>query len=194
MGLIKKIFGGSPVDEGHVGTSQFQESKAAGDPSRSRNAPRRELVQVVLRDTMRKHAIPSDWIDCRTLSVVTRDHKSGMHVQFLVRKADEQLLEYVHAFQESFWVEMNKFDTRAREWLFSVAWQFDGKATRGFSSVPAVWTDEPGNEAHDTQPPEEDAEDLESDLKALFAIRDAALTQPAGLEPPPTPARFKPKA
>ena len=74
MSLIKKIFG---ADKGASDSTQFRESKSApGGQSVGRtvseNAPRRDLVQVVLRETMRKHGIPSDWIDCRTLSVLTQ--------------------------------------------------------------------------------------------------------------------------
>ena len=108
-----------PQDE----SPQSDESDKASEHSKGRDT-RRELVQVVLRDTMRKHGIPSDWIDCRILSVQTRQLKAGMHVQFVVRQGDEQLLNYVHAFQDSFWEEILKFEPQAREWLFSVAWQF----------------------------------------------------------------------
>src|SRR5688572_29535639 len=147
MGLMKKIFGGATTGTASVpaAASQFHDSQTTVDHAKVRNAPRRELVQVVLRDTMRKHGVPSDWIDCRILSVVTRQHKAGMHVQFLVRKGDQQLLNYVHAFQESFWEEIYKFEPQAEEWLFSVAWQFYGKAVQGFAPMPGAgsWVDEP---------------------------------------------------
>ena len=89
----------------------------------------------------------------------------------------------------SFWEEILKFDPQAREWLFSVAWQFCGKVARGSAPPPdprARGRDrrsgaaDQESEAGDTQPQYEDAEDLESDLQALYAIRDAAISQPAG--------------
>ncbi|NPC54518.1 hypothetical protein [Caenimonas soli] len=184
MGLLNKIFGG-----GANGTSAADETsqsdhreKAAVDQAKAARDTRRELVQVVLRDTMRKHGVPSDWVDCRILSVKTRQHKAGMHVQFLVRQGDAQLLDYVHAFQESFWEEILKFEPQAREWLFSVAWQFYGKAVRGFAPMPSAgaWAEEAADkssDAGDTQPQYEDAEDLASDLQALYAIRDAAISR-----------------
>lgn len=205
MGLMKKIFGSASGATGAANTgagaatSQFRESEVAGGHGKSRNGPRRELVQVVLRDTMRKHGIPSDWIDCRVLSVMTRQHKSGVHVQFVVRKGDDQLLNYVHAFQESFRQEIDKFDPLADQWLFSVAWQFQGKATRGFAPMPdpTAWSDAgdtqpPGDvdAQGDTQPPEEDAEALESDLQALYA----AMSQAAELVDLPAAAPRKHKA
>jgi hypothetical protein len=194
MGLLKKLFGGrSPSEAG--GSVQFEESDNKVEGNGSGNAPRRELVHVVLRDTMRRHAIPSDWIDCRILSVVTRQNRTGMHVQFIVRQGEDRLLEYVHPFQDTFWKELEKFESRPREWLFSLTWQFDGDhgADDGAPLAAAEgWSD-------DTQPPEEDThpseigpeaaadhaadhhEELQSDLKALFAIRDAAISDPTPL-------------
>jgi hypothetical protein len=181
MGLMKKIFrradGSIAADE-----PQSDENDKEANHSKSPRDTRRELVQVILRDTMRKHSIPSDWIECRILSVQTQQ-KPGMHVQFVVRQGDEQLLDYVHAFQESFWEVVLQFEPQAREWLFSVTWQFLGKSVRGFASRPSPTAarvesravGEP--EAGDTQPQYEDEDDLASDLQALYAIRDAAISQ-----------------
>jgi hypothetical protein len=182
MGLLKKLFGGN----GGAGeaqpqpqSSQFHESETTAQHHGSRNAPRRELVQIVLRDTMRKHGIPSDWIDCRILSVVTRRKTSGMHVQFIVSKGQSRLLAFVQPFQDSFWEEIEKFEPRARDWLFSLAWQFDGTGSAVSRSMPGPndWHEDAAQPAGDTQPPDLAADDLESDLKALYAIRDAALSQ-----------------
>jgi hypothetical protein len=191
MGLLKKLLGGASggAKPGGGASSQFRESEmTAHRAARSTNAPRRELVQVVLRDTMRKHAIPSDWIDCRILTVVTRKHKAGMHVQFIVRQGEERLLPYVHAFQETFWRELEKFEARPRDWLFSLAWQFDDDRTAAQPMLGADgWDDDTQAppDAHDTQPPEEDPDELATDLQALYAIRDAALSQPAELKAQP---------
>jgi hypothetical protein len=173
MGLLKKLFGAGAAADTQPASSQFHESETTAQQKGSANAPRRELVQVALRDTMRKHGIPSDWMDCRILSVVTRKRVAGMHVQFIVSKGQTRLLEFVHSFQESFWEEIEKFEPRARDWLFSLAWQFDGPAPRPERSRPerAEWLD------GDTQPPEDPADELRSDLQALYAIRDEALKQ-----------------
>ena len=196
MGLLKKLFGGADAArETRPHSSQFHESETTAQNAGSRNAPRRELVQVVLRDTMRKHGIPSDWIDCRILSVVTRKQMSGMHVQFIVAKDQSRLLNYVHAFQDSFWLEIEKFEPHARDWLFSLAWQFDGTASPADRSLPGPgrWRNDDTQAGGDTQPPDIGADELASDLQALYAIRDAALAQaahPASAEAAP-PVRSK---
>jgi hypothetical protein len=198
MDLIKKLLGGkNSADTRPNASTQFAQSeselpdKSPEERARSRNANHRDLVRVVLRETMRRHGIPSDWMDCRTLSVMSRDQKpgAGMHVQFLVHKADQQLLPYVHAFQESFWNEILKMDPTARDWLLSVGWEFYGKAVQGFSPLPdpTAWKDEAGAPAAapqveepdtesmegDTHPPEEDPDDVASDLQALHALMSA---------------------
>jgi hypothetical protein len=186
MGLLRKIFGEkdkeAPADSGPQ-SSQFHESEATTEQG-SRNAPRRELVQLVLRDTMRLHGIPSDWIECRILSVVSRSRLAGIHVTFIVRQGEDRLLTYVHAFQHSFVRELEKFEPRARDWLFSVSWQFEGRDDPGAARMPdpAVWggavaPPPPAEAATATARPGDDDDDLEQDLKTLYAIRDAVLKQ-----------------
>jgi hypothetical protein len=102
-----------------------------------------------------------------------------MHVQFLVRKADHQLLPYVHAFQESFWEHLLRMDPMAREWLFSVGWEFYEKAVKGFSAMPEIAPMQVGGDTQapegegDTLPPDEVDDDVATDLQALQALMSA---------------------
>lgn len=173
MGLLKRLLGGRSAGSRFTGeSSPFHDSEDTTQHATPENAPRRELVQVVLRDTMRKHGIPSDWMDCRILSVSAPKGQTGMHVQFIVRQGDDRLMPFVHAFQDTFWQELEKFETNPRNWLLSVAWQFDGLGT----GVPALAAAEGWGD--DTLPPDQDPAELASDLQALYAIRDAALSEP----------------
>jgi hypothetical protein len=180
MGLLNRIFGSKDKARTGIGgptVSQLHDDETTTELS-SKNAPRRELVQVVLRDTMRKHGIPSDWIECRILSVVSTRRGSGMHIQLVVRQGDDRLITYVHAFQESFLREIEKFEPRAEEWIFSLGWQFEGKPLPDHRQMPdpATWGADKSNGAAASAQDEE----LEQDLKALFAIRDAALKANVG--------------
>lgn len=141
MQLIKKLFGRPPGAGPGPESAQFHESEQTTTESGSRNAPRRELVQVVLRDTMRRHGIPSAWIDCRILSVVNRNSRTGMHVELIVREGIDRLLTYVPAFQGSFMTEIVRFDPRVDDWLFSLSWHFPnlGEYTGTVMPDPAVW-------------------------------------------------------
>jgi hypothetical protein len=198
MGLIGRIFGNGKDREGAASppSTQFRESEPdSSDQGGSRNAPRRELVQVILRDTMRKHGIPSDWIECRMLSTVNRVGRHGLHVNFVVKKAHDRLLAYVFAFQDSFERELARFEPRAGDWLLSLGWEFQGfnaaempdpktwaqSGPAPLQELPALEPDFPKTvdpKSLDSEPPKTD-EDIQRDLEALFAIRDAALAQTA---------------
>ncbi len=57
--------------------SRFQDSGAGPEPdgAAARTAVRRELIQVTLRETMRHHGVPSDWLEvacCRSSRARTR--------------------------------------------------------------------------------------------------------------------------
>jgi len=195
MGLIDRIFKNTPpgkeekkekVGPATQSSTQFYEDDPdSADPQGGRNAPRRELVQVILRDTMRKHGIPSDWIECRILSAVTRTGRRGLHVNFVVKQAHDRLLPYVFPFQDSFEKELARFDQRCRDWLLSLGWEFNGVKVADMPD-PKSWN--PAG-ARPTGPLEPAAaqrsgtgsgeargdEGIERDLQALFAIRDAAM-------------------
>lgn len=182
MGLFKRLLGGGSSASRATGAdAPFDDSDKHSPRSSREQAPRRELVQVVLRDTMRKHGIPSDWMDCRILSVSMDKRQVGMHVQFIVRQGEDRLMPFVHAFQDTFWQELEKFEAHPRTWLLSVAWQFDGPGNTRQAAAAEGWDDDTQPPVEDTQPPQEDEQELASDLQALYAIRDAALSEPAPL-------------
>jgi len=144
---------------------------------------------------MRKHGIPSDWIECRLLSSVSRTGRHGLHVNFVVKQAHDRLLAYVFAFQDSFERELARFEPRASDWLLSLGWEFQGfnaaempdpKTWAQSGPAPLVEADwHPQNSgfgAGDDVAAQEQAksdEDVQRDLQALFAIRDAAIAQTA---------------
>jgi hypothetical protein len=192
MGLLNKIFKGpdksGPETLPPTGT-RFEESDDRDDDL-EREASRRELVKLVLRESMRRHAVPSDWIECRMLPIVTSKRKSGVHVQLIVRQGQSSLLGYIPAFQSSLMAEIEKYDPRVWDWLLSISWQFAGITSTSGGHLPGAggWTgpagaastagmplaDEP--QVEDVLDPEDT--DIAEDLKALFAIRDAALKAP----------------
>jgi len=176
MGLLNKIFGkDNPSNGAPPASSLFHESEATTEQSGSKNAPRRELVHVVLRDTMRKHGIPSDWMDCRVLTMVSRRNTTGIHVTFIVRQGHDNLLAYVYPFQDSFRGELAKYEPRYEDWLMSISWQFDGQGTAP-AALKGGWdVAAPVAAAVAAAPALLEEDDVEADLKALYAIRDAAL-------------------
>lgn len=213
MGLLKRILGGKEDSTPAVtapASLQFHEEDSTEDPA-AKSTPKRELVQVVLRDTMRKHGIPSDWIELRMLTTVNKSGRAGMHVSFVVRQAHERLLAYVFPFQDNFERDLARFEPRADDWILSIGWEFPGRVVNQKAAMPppSAWAapvaaaaaaplmplDLPGAkapaepevaaEAPAAETPEDD--DIERDLRALFAIRDAAMTD----RPPDGPTGFE---
>ncbi|WP_427912536.1 hypothetical protein ACPWT1_18165 [Ramlibacter sp. MMS24-I3-19] len=195
MGLLNKIFKGpdkaAPESEAAATGTRFEESEGHDDDdSIQREASRRELIKLVLRESMRRHAVPSDWIECRILPVVNSRRRSGVHLQLVVKQGQARLLNYIPPFQSSLMAEIEKYDPRAWDWLLSISWQFDGITSSSGGVMPgaADWTAKPSDpfapatspvpaEAPPAQEEEDDPE-IAEDLRALFAIRDAVLKSP----------------
>jgi len=99
MGLLNKIFKGpdrvAPDTVSPTGSGTRFEESDDHDESAERETSRRELVKLVLRESMRRHAVPSDWIECRMLPVVTSKRKTGVHVQLIVKQGQASLLNYI---------------------------------------------------------------------------------------------------
>ena len=188
MGLLNRIFrpDAKAAESGLPSATRFQDSDSGTeDDEAARLNVRRELVQVTLRETMRRHAVPSDWLDLRMLPVVNRKGKHGMHVQLVVKQGQGALLTYIPSFQSSFMAEIEKFEPRAWDWLLSISWQFTGiSSTNAGEEARMITAPAPLAPA---APPQSAAapvdDDVQQDLQALFAIRDAALQQ--SQEPPP---------
>ena len=141
--LIASLFGGP---------AKAAESKRAPVSSRdnpltiedgSDNATRRQLVQVLLRDALRKYGIPLRWIDCQMMLVSSRSRGPGMYVRLVVRQWDDRLLNYAHAFQTALMVEITRFEPQASQWLHGISWQLEVGDTCPYLAMPekAFWSD-----------------------------------------------------
>lgn len=192
MSLFKRMFRdkSAPASSLPPSSSGFEDSDHDSmEDEPSRGPGRREAVHMVLRETMRQHGIPADWIEGRTLKMVEPLRgTTGTYVTLVIKGGQDRLLTYVPAFQASFREAMARFDPRVSEWLRGVSWEFaDGGATAAPAAAPQPKAAEPAlkNDGFDPTPslipaPQSaaEADQLEADLQALFAIRDAALRAP----------------
>ncbi len=133
----------------------------------SANALRRQLVQVLVRDSMRRHGIPYAWLDCQMLLVSSRSRGEGMYVRLVVKHWDIRLLTYAFAFQKSLMMDITRFEPHASQWLYGISWQLEVGDSCPYPELPdrSVWT----------APPKKHGEhgELKQDLERMFAIRDA---------------------
>jgi len=180
MGLFKKIF----RNEGAASSSaplstQYHDSDggvSTGQPTPE--SARRETLHMVLSDSIRRHGIPSGWLDCEILPGAGA---ARMHLHLIVRQGHDRLLAFVPAFQRSFMEELERMDPRVNDWLLSVSWQFDGLGGKPAAAMPdpKTWSGFAAHLSSTTAVPVAHDDELTQDLKALYAIRDAAMRPPA---------------
>jgi len=118
MGFLASLFGRrsepAPVSRPPVSVT----------PGTSRNATRRELVRVALRDTLNRHGVPADWVGIEALAAVTRGREPGLHLRLVVRHWEPQLLAYGVALQKGVMQRVLLLDPLAATWLTGISWQF----------------------------------------------------------------------
>lgn len=174
----------------------------------SENATRRQLIQVLLRDVLRKSGIPAEWIECQMLPISSRTRGQGMYVRLIVRHWDERLMNYLFAFQQTLMADIRHFEPNAEEWLHGISWQLDVEGECPYGALPekSFWVDpvtqtvtptaeviaehmpevlaDPDKPAFRTTTDDEET-NRERDLERLFAIRDKELDREAvsGLSP-----------
>ena len=167
----------------------------------SETANRGQLVQVLLRDLVRKSGIPQGWIQCQIQVMNSRTRGQGIYVRLVVKQWDERLMKYAFAFQKTLLTEIVQFEPRAASWLQGIAWQLEVASScpltelpgPDFWKTPTIAPDPfdqfnivpmPANPLlHNTLKPvpspinvtAEPQDDTAQDLERLFAIRDNEL-------------------
>jgi hypothetical protein len=193
MSLMSRLFG---TPRPAASAAPPPNSRPSQVPVTSLSATRKELLRVVLRDTLIKHGIPADWLGAEMLATSGGGREPGMHLRLLVRHWDPRLLTYSVAFQNSFRQRMAVFDPTALNWFSGISWQLslgDESACPRMPD-PALWTTAPQDKPADPAPaPSAPANDARAELERLFAQADAdrastaaptaafAKTEPAGL-------------
>jgi hypothetical protein len=190
--LIRRLFGAPPQAVPTAG------APASGDhpltiEEGSDSAMRRQLVQVLLRDLLRKHGIAPHWIELQMLVVSSSSRGTGLYVRLIVRHWDERLMNYALALQNALLTDIARFEPRASEWLHGISWQFEMTDSCPYTILPdkAFWA-ETAKPAALASPPTQafkpstfapttpaarhsaESEALE-DLQRLFEVRDKAL-------------------
>lgn len=184
MSLLRKLFGDKPAPPGLDAAGFGEDDELGEEGGRERQARRSDLLLSVCIDTLRQHGIPSDWIACRVMALAdTGQARSGLYLTLTVRDGQDRLLAYVPAFQASLRQALARADERSGQWLLGITWQFADLPANAPVPPPLQATDADPEELAYDMPPQAPArapaDDLEDDLRALFAIRDAALDPPA---------------
>ncbi|MEP6790481.1 MAG: hypothetical protein ABI907_03865 [Ramlibacter sp.] len=118
MSFLSRLFPPAPK------AAAPQPTQSSKSLATSQLSTRRELLRVVLRDTLIKHGIPTAWVGAEMVQAMGRSREPGMHMRLLVRHWDPRLLNYGVAFEKSFAARVMVFDPTAATWLAGISWQF----------------------------------------------------------------------
>ena len=117
----------SQLSSGHS-----QSATSGGSQSRSR----RELLRLVLRDTMIRHGIPAEWLEAEVLVSTSRTGERGIHWRLSIRHWDPRLLHHAPAIQQALLRRLATFDALASSWLTGVSWQFASPEEPARTAMP----------------------------------------------------------
>jgi hypothetical protein len=209
MSLIQRLFGSPSRPTAAAAAVSQPHSQLSSSPSQqsavSNTTTRRELLRVVLRDTLNRQGIPPDWIAGEILSSTSRAGERTVHWRLLVRHWDERILAHGVALQQALIKRVTAFDPLASSWLSGISWQFaledesecpplphpgswtsphhtapDPLPQAGTPAAEAGLIEGPVRIADTPQPtPAADSDAARADLDQLLAIRDADFRQHA---------------
>lgn len=209
---IQKLLGlgkasNSQTDGGSSGRASISKAAASREGQHtieesSDNGTRRQLVQVLLREGLRRHGIPTGWVEGQMLVVQSRSRGPGMYVRLVMRHWDPRLVNYAYAFQKDLMEAITRFEPQASTWLHGISWEFNVEDSCPYPEMPdpAIWREPPANTTTPAATPgavaavagaaaaaahadDEVLRDLR-DLQSMFAARDASLEEKAKTDAP----------
>ena len=135
----------------------------------------RELVRVVLKDTLRLHGIPAGWIACEVTVMSRRARTEDLFVHLTIMNWNENLLRFAPALQQQLIEGLNRFEPNVDHSKYIVSWRFAPNCGCPFIRLPdpTFWL------AGDATPKTETAPKVETPPKSETAPNPSA--------PPTTP-------
>ncbi|MDP2370307.1 hypothetical protein [Rhodoferax sp.] len=127
---------------------------AAAPPTSTRQHTliQRELVRVVLKDTLRQHGVPGAWIGCEVQVAPKRVSDDDLVIQLVILKWNEALLRYAPALERQLLLDLDRFDPSVDHSRYLVSWRFAPDCGCPLSEMPdpTFWL----QVAHPAPPPE----------------------------------------
>ena len=200
MSLFDRLFGRKPPNAQHT---QLHTQMAA--QSGDHNSTRRELLRVVLRDTLTRHGVPASWIGVELLTAASRTRQSGIHMRLQLKHWDPRLLPCMVAFQKHIAHRVELYDPLAPNWLMGISWQFALEDESQCPEMPDPSTWKPARrrppvnvlppepaiagltvteltEPRSSPPARKAHMDRKAELEKMFAQRDAEHVVPTDLQ------------
>jgi hypothetical protein len=114
----------SSVSQPFQASTQFvasQNSGPGGGPSRT---DRKELIRVVLRETLTANGVPLQWVWADALTATSAGRPAGTHIRLLMKHWDPRLAHHGLGLQQDFEQRLVALDPLAPGWLMGISWQY----------------------------------------------------------------------
>jgi hypothetical protein len=142
-------------------------------PSIFQKTNRRDVLRVVLRDTLQHHGIPPEWIAAELLTSTLVNGEQGLHWRLHVKHWDPRLLTHGVALQNSLIQRLVSLDPMAGEWLTGISWQFALEDESHCPAMPPPQTWTGARPAPRPHTPARDVETARNDLNRWLLKRDS---------------------
>lgn len=102
----------------------------------------RELIRVVLKDTLRLHGVPAGWLTCEVVVLPRRVGDEDLIIQLIVLKWNETLMRCAQALERALLQGLDRFDPSVNHSRYIVSWRFAPSCGCPLSQMPEpqVWT------------------------------------------------------
>jgi hypothetical protein len=88
---------------------------------------RRELLRVVLRDTLRKTGVPPQWIGGETTPYTDPDGQLTIEIRLVLECDEPRFLYYLAAFQGEFESRLLAIEPNAWDWISRISWSLGAR-------------------------------------------------------------------
>ena len=129
----------------HAMTDSHSPAQSGGSPSP--NGIRKDIIRVILKQTLTHNGIPTTWLAAQALVTKSREHSTGLHIRFSILHWDVRIMQHAFDFQEDFNDRLLALDPEAENWMFGYSWQFNvPRMSPGGMPHPGSWTSDPTKE------------------------------------------------
>lgn len=97
---------------------------------------KRELIQVVLKDTLRRRGVPFDWLTCEVFVAPRGPGEEDLHIQLTLVKWQEMLLRYAQALEHQLMLGLDRFDPSVDHSKYIISWRVSPDCGCPFAVMP----------------------------------------------------------
>jgi hypothetical protein len=153
-------------------------------PSLLQKTNRRELMRMVMRDTLQRYGVPMNWIVAELLTSTLVNGQDGLHWRLHLKHWDPRLLAHGVALQNALMEHLAALDPTAVDWLTGISWQFalDDESLCPGMPPPSTWS--APRILPRQQTPDHEIETARADLNKWLSRRDSDLPKQLDTLPP----------